>query len=213
MKPYLLSFVAILASAGMSQGALTFSLQFSSPVGGALNNIADEVNSTASGLSWGILVSETGTDFDTPFNDLALTVGVNTTDGSELSSGYRYFAGGLTSALPFGTDPGVGNIGTSGAIDATAYQPSLDTGDFFALIWFERGFSSGDALAEDTNYGLLTNAAFVVPSDAASNFPLGSNFNGADPLRAATLTVVPEPSISMLGSLAVLGLLLRRRRS
>lgn len=209
-KPFLL--LAALSSASTLSAALSFSLQFSNAFGdGVLSGIADETGSTASGLAWGILIAESGSDFSIP---LTTDIGISTADGSSLADGLVFFNGGLTTALPFGTDPGVGVVSATGTISADDFSPPIDTGDSFALIWFERGFSAGDTLVEGDNYGLLTNSNFIVPANGSSLTPLGSNFNGPDPVRSASLVVqaIPEPSSLLLVSLASV-VLVRRRRS
>ena len=194
--------------ASTAHATLLFSVQFSNAFGdGVLGGIADEMNSTSSGLTWGILVAETGSDFSGILND----VGLSADDGAELGAGYRYFNGGLTTNIPTGTDPQAGAITNSRTIIMTDYQPNYDTGDSFALIWFERGFIEGDAVTFGTNYGILENANFLVPSNSASNEPFGSNFNGTDPIRSANLAVIPEPSTALLGLLGLAGLLRRKR--
>ena len=193
----------------LASGALSFSLQFSNVFGdGVLSGIADEAGDLTSGLSWGILIAESGNDFSNP---LTTELGISTADGTELAEGFRFFNGGLTTAIPIGTDPGMGVIGSTGLIEVS--DPGIDTGDSFALIWFERGFVAGDLLEIGDQYGILTSSNFTVPGDGASLFPFGSEFNGVDPVRAASLTVlaIPEPASALLLGLAS-SLFLSRRR-
>ena len=201
----------VLSSLSSAYGVLTFSVQFSNPpFGGTLSGIADETGSTASGLAWGFLIAESGDDFS---NSLVTDLGISTLDGSALADGFRFFNGGVTSIVDFGFEQGVGVIDSSGTVDATAYTPAINSGDSFALIWFERGFSAGDTLQVGDNYGILTDASFVVPADGASLEPLAPNFVGADPVRSATLTVqaIPEPSSVFLVLVSSSLFLLRRR--
>ena len=193
-------------------GQLGFSLQFSN-FGNALTNIADEAGSTASGLSWGILVAEIGSDFSSP---LSTALGLSTADGSELAPGFRFFDSGQTTAeIPVGPLAGsVGVITATDPIDASPFTPGIDTGDSFALIWFERGFSAGDTLQAGDNYGILTNSNFLVPADGSSLVPFDENFSDVDPIRSASLVVqsIPEPSSLLLVGLSTF-VFLRRRRS
>lgn len=212
MKIQTFGILACLASlTTYSSAALSFSLRFS--VGNnALTNIADENGTAATGLSWGILIAESGNDFSAPI--AASPLGLSTADGSLFGSGIRFFNGGLTVNLPFGTDTGSGVINTSGNIDASAFEPEIGTGDSFALIWFQNGFTSGtDNLEVGDNYGILTDNNFLVPSDGSTLAPF-TLFAGPDPVRSANLVVqaIPEPSSLMLLALGS-GFLAFRRRS
>ncbi|MEP4076753.1 PEP-CTERM sorting domain-containing protein [Haloferula sp.] len=199
------AFISVTSS---SYGALSFSLQFSSPFTEVLGGVADEVNSTASGLTWGILVAESGNDFSGVLSD----IGLSASDGAELGSGYRYFNGGLTTSVGFGSEPDVGVVDQTGTINMSAYQPGYDTGDAFALIWFERGFSADDAVDAGTNYGILTDSNFIIPGDGASGAVMYGNFGGSpDPIKGANITVIPEPGTALLALLGFAGLLRRKR--
>ena len=211
MKLKHLLFATPLVLSQICEGAvLKFSLQFSNQFGtGVLSNIADETGDTSNGLVWGILVAESGTDFSSPLTDL----GLSAVDGAQLAPGYRYFSGGLTTNFTVSLDggPNAGVISATDTIDATDYNPGVDSGDRFALIWFQRTFAEGGMVSAGTNYGLLTNDTFNLPSDGASDQPYEGEFVGADPLRSATLAVVPEPSTALLAFLSLAGLLRRKR--
>ena len=104
-------------------------------------------------------------------------------------------------------------ITSTDPIDASPFTPGIDTGDSFALIWFERGFSAGDTLQAGDNYGILTNSNFLVPADGSSLVPFDENFSDVDPIRSASLVVqsIPEPSSLLLVGLSTFAFLRRRR--
>lgn len=205
MKLIKTSLLILTAGALNATAQTTFSALFSDFNTNNLTGIADENSSISEGLSWGILVAETGNDFSNP---ITTQFGIPTSDGAELENGFRFYNGGLT------LDQGTGLEGLiAGSQNITINSPGFGTGDSFALIWFQRGFTSGDILNAGDNYGILTDSSFVVPDDGTNNVPFFSNFAGNDPVRPANLTVqaVPEPTSVLLVSFAS-ALLLRRRR-
>jgi len=95
-----------------------------------------------------------------------------------------------------------------------AYNNGIVAGQHFSLIWFDTIVNAaGTTSAQGAAYGLLSNAAFIIPSDGTVNLNLTSNFVGVDTVHLAnqTLVSVPEPSAALLGALGALGLLRRRR--
>lgn len=203
MKSPLLVPLILVSSVLAASAQISFNLQFSDFGDNNLTGIADETGDVASGLSWGLLVAETGNDFSNP---ITTQIGISTADGAELAPGFRFYSGGTT--IEF--DPFRGVIAASNSI--TLNSPGFGTGDSFALIWFQRGFTSGDTLNVGDNYGLLTRDEFLIPSAGATE-DFSFLFGDTDPIRSADLTVqaVPEPSSILLISLASTFLLRRRR--
>ena len=78
------------------------------------------------------------------------------------------------------------------------------------------GVPDGDAAGGDTAGGTISALSGTDPFAGFANAPAGFDstafdFSGGD-VATITLTVVPEPSATLLGGLAAGGLLLRRRR-
>lgn len=203
MKSPLLVPLILVSSVLAASAQISFNLQFSDFGDNNLTGIADETREIAAGLSWGLLVAETGNDFSNP---ITTQIGISTADGAELAPGFRFYSGGTT--IEFDSFRGV--IAASNPI--TLNSPGFGTGDSFALLWFQRGFTSGDTLNVGDNYGLLTRDEFLIPSAGATE-DFSFLFGDTDPLRSADLTVqaVPEPSSILLISLASTFLLRRRR--
>lgn len=144
--------------------------------------------------------------------------------------------GALTSDLTPDTPiPGVGGLlegdtilGTSGVTGGSFVQAagvSFDLGGViaggknFAVLVFATQTVPGQASAGDS-YNVYTNTNWQVPgSDGSFGFTAGATSAGspfstvAAPAATDAITVVPEPSTALLGLLAGLGFVARRRRN
>lgn len=195
----------------------TVTLQFSSSTA-KLTNLADASGIVTDDMMWGIIIDTAGDGFDpllatadyTGFAS-SLTGGFATYlsyEGLETDD-YFYLGSALTSTFG-GTDGGSGAIGTISDVPVGIFD--IDAGDGFALVWLP-----DNSTAIGSDYGMLTNPAFVLPTDG-DTFSYASNFTGADPVLSATSTFspasVPEPSaLLLLSSVGALCLLRRRSRS
>lgn len=194
--------------------------------GGTLTNLQTSGGNASSALVWGILVDTTGNGFQSgsylpgfTFSDTAALPGGQflstlsgiTDDRLFISSNFFATAGtadgstGLSKPtnilLSYSTD-GVGATGVNAL-----------GGQNIALVWFESLTKTGQQAVDGDKYGFYT-LPFTSPSDqAGGNLPFGSNFVGPDTVRNASLVIgaVPEPSVSLLGLVGLVGVLRRRR--
>lgn len=86
----------------------------------------------------------------------------------------------------------------------------INTGDAFAIIWFDQTILSGNSHF-DQKYGIFGNAAFTLPSDGSTVSYAFTTFVGPEPLKPMGYALVPEPSTALLGLLGIAGLIRRRR--
>jgi hypothetical protein len=84
------------------------------------------------------------------------------------------------------------------------FAGAANAGDVFRIIWFD---------PDGVNAGTLSDGSFVLPPDGAivSRTAPFLGFDGVKSAFGTTFTVVPEPSVSLLGAFGVM-ILLRRRR-
>lgn len=205
MKP-IIAAILLTPSIGLGSISLVFS-DFNSALVNVANNAGD-TGAAQNGLAWGIVIDTTGDNFSSP---LAATVGLNVEDGATFGNGYFFYYGGTTVAIPgFADEPGDGSIGTSASMDVYA-SPGVEQDQSFAVIWFDSGLNLASPLSSGDNYGLEQNGAFLLPADGANNFSFAAASAGPDPLRTASLSLIPEPSTALLGLLGLAGLLRRKR--
>lgn len=173
---------------------------------GASNQVVfrDNTGASADGLVWGILVDKG----DAGFSDLSLA-GTST----PLTTGA--FGGDILVLAANPTLTFAGAQGTASAMTFNVGENGVEGGETFALVWFDAGASVGDTLQDGALYG--TAGTFTVPALAANGSTLStetfSPIRGLD-LGAPALSVgaIPEPSAILLGGLALLGGIVRRRR-
>lgn len=195
---------------------------------------ANSSGTPTDGMRWGLVFDTTGNGFNGFTGNgtapVHATNGVYDVIGDQAASGFLlsnsvatddyYWVPTNTTLLTqtltlAGTDPGgAGGILTAqGAPVGSDVLPSgLNTGDKFAIIWFNPFPGVGDS------YGLFTDASFLLPGSGAGPFPFNTPFTGsvADPAKPANLqfggAVIPEPSRVAFFALGLLGFLARRRR-
>ncbi len=193
-------------------------LQFSQISVGRASGFANSAGVATNGMRWGIVVSTVNAGFNGGAYDVFdntvsgfLKVGGVTTDDYYVYSGLSTAAVGAT-----GGDPGgAGGITTLNPVPFGGAS-GIGQGNPFNLIWFE------SAPADGTNYGMMSNALFVIPANGTgTSFAAAPGagtgvFGGptADPLKPANLSfaAVPEPSRMILLGFGLVGVFFRRRR-
>ena len=211
--------LALLAAGVLLSGSAfgTVTLGISNAATGMLTNIADFGGSTANGLLWGVIVDSAGDGFDTsyaPGNVLNTTLSGVLFGGSNDDVLFIDTAVTTTNVPTAQGGPGAITQISSLVLNA-AIGAGVNAGDAFMVIWFDRPLTAGATTQGGQHYGTFTTAGgapapFVMPPDGA-NQPFQANFVGADPVRTANQTFVPEPSSMLLGLLGALGLIRRRR--
>lgn len=197
------------------------SLQFSVSPNGATNFSDAAGIAGVNGMRWGVIISSTNSTFEgslgglNSYDPFDQAVSGFLSVGSVLTDDYYFANGGAVTTVsigpPFftGAEMGNGSITLANNVPSTGDAvPNVAGGDPFGLIWL----ASSTANTND-KYGFFTDTSFLLPATGPVNF--SAAFAGADPIRAANLTVggVPEPSRFLLIGLGCIGLLLRRRRS
>ena len=222
MKNKLLVTISSLALAASVNATVTLTL--SNPAIGVLNSLAPSTAATATnGLLWGIIVDADGDGFEQASYNGGWTLATTLT-GFAIpgSSGDLFFlaASNNTTVTAVGGQGGAGSVvafnGMNISADASG-NPTVNTADKFAVIWFDTGVTVGSTVVNNTTkFGFYANNNFALPANSA-NQSYASNFSaaGAEPVRQASLTfggeAVPETSTSLLGALGALALLRRRR--
>lgn len=204
----------------------TVTLTISNPATGVFNSLAPSSSATATnGLLWGIIVDADGDGFESGLYEGGWTVSSSLT-GVAIpgSTGDLFFlaAASNTTVTTPGGQGGAGSVVAFNGLNISADplgNATVNTGDAFAIIWFDSGISIGSSIvAGSTRFGLYQNAGFVLPSNG-NNQSFASLFStaGAEPVRQASLTfggaVIPETSTSLLGAIGALALLRRRRNA
>jgi hypothetical protein len=218
-SPILLAAAACLLSSGMASATVT--LAMSNPGTGVLTNIANFTGTVTNGLHWGIVVDSAGDGFDfnssSPNQAFTLAtyssgVAFPNSDDDVIFMDFSI----VTTVLP-GGQGGPGSITTlAGVVLNFTIGAGVNTGDPFALIWFDDNTGVAGVMDANDHFGVFTTAGgatapFVLPADGATQ-PFAVNFVGADPVRAANLRwIAPEPSSLLLSLLGVLPVLRRRR--
>lgn len=221
------TFAAILAGILFASSAeATVTLQFNGSFNsGILSNLANAAGTVSNGMRWGIIVSTSDASFaGSGANYDAYNAGV-TTEGFLSFGGLTtddYFIPGTLTADSSGllegdfTTPGangsivddMAGVALTGDLAGLGLGAGITTGDKFALVWF-----SDNTSLDNSKYGFLTDASFIIPSNSALQ-DYGPAFAGADSTRPASNTfgTVPEPSRMMLLGFGLVGLFFRRRR-
>jgi len=215
------SVILALIASGAAQGAMT--LQFAS-TSAVLTNLQNSSGATNQTLVWGILVDTTGNGFQAgqylPGALVADNATANRPNGQFLSTSTGVTDDLLVISQNLMSLSGTGDSSTGFArptnLTGLNYTNGVSQNDSFAIVWFDYTTKNGatQAFVNGDKYGLLTNAAFVLPADSGSSLSYASNFTGADTARPANLTfgeAIPEPSAALLGAVGALGLLRRRR--
>lgn len=169
---------------------------------------------------------------DLPANSLALLI-VDT-------SGNGFLNGGITSGQSFsigsllgGDDIIVGTLGATntgtGSVDSlfagsisfdidTGSTAAADTGDQFALVWFDGATTSTSTAAVGQYYQLGRGTDWIVPT-APNNLTMGVNFTslgnssgGGAGQTTIAVSAVPEPSVSVLAMAGAMFAVFGRRR-
>ena len=118
-----------------------------------------------------------------------------------------------------GRSPGNGAFTLSGLTDGTEYSVQLFTSDTRDGIGNLRDIQFDDDLGNSTAAVLQSDKQFFIgtftavgTSQAFNAVSTNQGTSGSVILNAATVSVIPEPSTALLGGLAALLALLRRRR-
>jgi hypothetical protein len=208
------------------QVSATTTLAFSVVGTNRATGFADASGAAANGMRWGLVIDTAGDGFDNTLLNTtydAFSIGasgfiVTSLNGVSQGASDDYFF--TPASLPTtntlgatGIDPGgVGGIvSAAGAPNGTdGIIPGVTTNDKFSIIWF-----SPNATAAGTNYGMFTDASFLLPA-SGTTVNMNAPFLGAsaDALKPANLTFtnIPEPSRLMLVAFGLVGLVVRRRR-
>jgi hypothetical protein len=229
----LASYLSLLVGFSLSASATT-TLQFSQTGIGVLAGLSNNAGlSGVNGMQWGIVYDTGGDGFGgLTFDSSGYLSAATGTTGYNVFSLASGFLSGNTSAtndyfyvpvvIPTtqnrasisGVDPGGDGavLSLTGAFNnSDAGKPAgLNTGDRFAIIWFEA------APVDGSYYGMFSPSVFQTPASGAT-LPLASNFtngNVADPIQPASLQfgAIPEPSRLVLLGIGFIGLFARRRR-
>lgn len=214
-------FAIITGLSSLASAAST--LQFSATTGttlGVLTNLQSSMSDATSAKIWGVLVDTSAAQdgfLTSGSYQLGASLAASTQTVLSSLSGVSndvlaIASAGMLSSTNTTLDGGtVGSLARPGSI-TLAYTNGIAVGQKFALIWFDTTINTaGTVVASGAKYGLLTNAAFVLPADGTAAFDFRPNFVGVDPVNTANLSVVPEPSAALLGVIGVFGLLRRRR--
>lgn len=211
MKFHSLLVLSSLIFTSFVNGAST--LQFSQGGIGA-TNFANGSGTVTNGMSWGLVIDTQSNGFSAgSYENFSVNASGFLVVGGVATDDYYVTTGLATQSIgaPFfaGVEAG------SGAITSTTGGPDVGTvtnltaGDAFGLIWFS---NVGDTTASiGDQYGFFTTGTFTW-GGAGSITSYSGAFSGADPLRSASFTVVPEPSRALLLLGGVFGLIMRRRR-
>jgi PEP-CTERM motif len=172
-------------------------------------------------LRWGIVIDTNNNgfaDLTTPTDKYdAFNNGVSgfLSIGSVVTDDY-FHAGALpvTSTLgPLGLDPG----GPGGVVSMTTVPNGddsgvdvFDTGDDFAIIWFD------GASVDGNYYGIFRTNNFDLPPSGTVSYSAQFNNVAAEPIKQANIqfgaALIPEPSRLMLLGFGLIGIFARRRR-
>ncbi|MGB6220660.1 hypothetical protein [Haloferula sp.] len=177
----------------------------------SLTGLGDFMSTTATnGLAWGIVVDGDKDGFST----FIATAGLKIEDGADLGTNDFFYYGGSTVTVP-GTQGGAGGAVLLSAADV--YENLTGSSGFiFGIVWFETGprnLTEGSLLLPGDHYGLLQNpSGFILPPDG-DNVNYSTLFPGSEDVRAANLTMIPEPSSALMvfSFLGISALLTRRR--
>ena len=207
---------AICIFATINTHAVT-TLQFTVPATGVAGGFANSSGVQTNGMLWGVIVSTTNNTFGSgSYDPFDVTAGSQflTISGVATDDYFVYKPALATVNAP--NETGVGGVTSTGAgaitnINTVPFGTNgIDGADHFGIIWFQSGVASSGS-----SYGFFTDAAspnFLVNGDGVQN--KAAYFNGADTNKPASLTfgAVPEPSRASFMAMALLGLLMRRKR-
>lgn len=219
--------IAFLAVVGFSQAAVTY--QFSVTGTNRATGFANNPGVATDGMRYGILFDTSGNGFGSfTSNGTAPAASPYAVFTNTSSQFLDSFAGGVTddyywvpgNATPLTTTLSAtgSDTGGAGGITTATLMPvgtdsglpaGLNSGDKFAIIWFDGTPSS------TSYYGLFTDASFAVPASGITPVPFNTPFLGSgDALKSANLSfaAVPEPSRMILIGLGLIGVFFRRRR-
>jgi len=199
MKLKLVTFLIATAGILPSSAASTINWEF-----GSLN--VSGAGALADGNVVYLIASTTGAAVDLSSLESSL-VGLTLTQGSTFGSDLIVLGSGTPDIGAFG-EAGTGNAVAS-SID---YVGGLSDGDFLGLLWLNQ---VDGVIGSGVKFGVHISSTETMPSDpsAVTRSFLEEQFGGTIPdgsLTTTNITVVPEPSVALLGALGLLGLLRRR---
>ncbi|MFK7909364.1 MAG: PEP-CTERM sorting domain-containing protein [Akkermansiaceae bacterium] len=204
-----------------SNAAITiaFSESFSS-TGGIATNFANAAGTAANGLTWGIIVDNSGDGFLAAYDISGSGTSAQIQGGDDKLYISAQTTSDTTGQSEFSPTFVPEGFGGAGSLTAVSFNSPHAANTPFAIVWFDSSAAFDDA--SSSTAGILTNSdvtgtPFLIPSDdpPGGTFAISAWARGDDPVRSATglnITFVPEPSSTALIGLGGLALLLRRRR-
>lgn len=218
LRPILFFSSLLLMSAGG-----TISIAFNAAfAGGVSESFADSSGTVRDDMVYGIVIDSDGDGFlaiyDSGFSltqgsliTLTEDQGTATDDQLLVSVGVNDYLTRDNSGFKEGDQLTTGGPGGIGGVTSI---PDSAAGKDFAIIWFDFGQAIDTTVSDGVQFGLLTDASFVMGSPGFLH-TYDTPFVGVDPVRPAnfgTFTVIPEPSTTLLlGVLGSIGLVRRRR--
>lgn len=196
MKKSILLLAAASVTLATSHAA---TLQVSTPPF-SLASVGNAGGVATNGLTWGVVVDTGANGFGFDMNFLAP---LNLVDGFiNGSDDYLYLSANTTTAL------GPSNGVVTSVVANYDADAAVTGGQAYKLIWFD-GVAAGGALDNGQSYGLSAATSALPAGNADLQQP--AEFVGDNGAASNPITVVPEPSIALLGGLGLLGLIRRRR--
>jgi len=214
--------IAAVALAGAAQGAVTLQFSTTSVYVGGFQNGAGNINGASARMVWGVIVDGDGDGFDnvtTTTNyasGFSLGANANGTNLSLVGGGVTddrlYIASAVMAQNTSAVDGAAIGDNRILTFSNLVFGGTAGAADTFRVVWFDVLTLSPAVTATDgLKFGMLSDPSFVLPNDGSTT-PFSGNFVGADPSKPMNFIVgVPEPSVTLLGALGVLGLIRRRR--
>jgi hypothetical protein len=210
------SLLALLLMAGASHAAITIS-------GAAATALQNPTGTGAAASATALLIVDTTGNGFLGMGNIALNTTLTAANDPHLAG-----AQGTTIGSLFGGDVVLNTLTTSASGAVSGLLTNVSVADYvgmnFAVVWLQ-----------GSNYGIIRGADWTFPAadsgtftmnatdangaasyfQVASNAPTAGSFNFrtgfAGGNSGAVFTLVPEPSVALLGALGLLGLVRRRR--
>jgi hypothetical protein len=215
--------LAVTASSAAKAATLTFT---NTGAGIVASGFGDSTGNISNGLVWGVIVDTSGNGFATSNYNSGFTLTGGNTTGITLQTltggatdDVLFVNATVTSSLSAATDGAAIGSGRVNSISSVTFGGLVTGTQNFAIVWFDRNTLLNGVVTDGTKFGIITSGTnalppFVLPAANSATIDYSAAFLGADPLKSTTFTfgqAVPEPSTALLGAVAALGLLRRRR--